>query len=176
MKNSCLRWFPGSLAVAGLFLGFATFAFAAEPVPGSLVAKADLVKLVGRDLGAPMSIPEGMDDDLGAKQTTSIYSAGDLKVIVAVFTFPSAKEAAAKLTKKKLAELIDEENPKAVTVNEESGVGDRAFWSVCKEGAGFTVVKGQRVLAIALAGELPRPAASYHDSLRSLSSAAAGKL
>jgi hypothetical protein len=151
---------------------------AADPAPGALISKADVVRLVGRDLAGPKSMPVGIDDDLGARQSVSVHGGGELRVLVAVFTFPSARDAAAKMTKSKIAELIDEENPKTVTVAEESGVGDRGFWSTCKSGVGFTVVKGTQVLAIAIAiaGELSKLAASYHDNLKSIAAAAAAKL
>lgn len=176
MNSSFLRGFVRLTWMAGWLGCLVNGAAAATPLPAALVAKSDLTKLVGREVSEPKTMPEDMDDELGAKQTVSFYSAGNLRILVSVHRFPSAKDAVTKLTQAKVAALVDEENPKGTKVTEESGVGDRAFWATSEHGASFTVVKGANALTLAVFGQLPQPVASYHDSLRSLAATAVAKL
>jgi len=171
LRRSCLVLFSGLLLLA-----FPPAAEAASADTSRYVSKADLAKVVGTEVQGLSSAPLEPDDELGAKQQVSIYQAGEMRILVVVYTFPSAAAAASKITAARVAALIDEDEPKHVKVIEEHGVGDRAFWSVADSGVGYLVVKGNQVLVVSLVAKLPRPAASYHDSLKALAASASAKL
>jgi len=82
---------------------------------------------------------------------------------------PAAAEQA---LKDELAQMQADE-PSA-TVTSQSGIGDKAFWTVTPHAAGYVVVKDGRVLSVVLGGNIADPAA-HQATLKTLAeSIAAG--
>ena len=139
----------------------------------SIVAKGDAASLLGQAVtGVNPGKPE-KDDDTGATLTYCTYRAGNAALVVAVLEFSSPSEARSKTTKEMAAQRLEG----TATVVEEPGLGDRAYWAVSNEGpaAGYTVLKGARVLAISLGGPGVGSPGKYKAGLRKTAADALGR-
>jgi hypothetical protein len=141
--------------------------------PSTLVSKAEATALIGQPVVATSGGPAEKDDDSGGMLSYCTFRAGPSALIVSVVSFSSATEAKAKTTRQLAAARLDGDDAKIV---EESGLGDRAFWATTANGAEYVVLKGSRVLGLALGGKPAKPPASYRDALRALAKSALEKL
>lgn len=141
--------------------------------PATLVSQAEATAVMGQPVVATPGGPAAKDDDTGGMLAYCTFRAGPTALIVSVVSFSSATEAKAKTTKQLAAARLDGDDAKIV---EESGLGDRAFWATTANGAEYVVLKGSRVLGLALGGKPAKPPASYRDALRALAKSALEKL
>jgi hypothetical protein len=139
------------------------------PGPCDLLDKATVTAILGQP--APAGNPSGpeKDEDTGAMMTYCTYRAGQNALIVSRATFANAAAAKKVTSQEVVKEKMDD--PKAMLV-EEPGVGDRAFWATTSRGAQYMVLKDAVVVAIGFGGNLSKPPASYHDVLKSATTAA----
>lgn len=154
-----------------------TFALAAAPAPAAgpcdLLDLATVSALVGQPVARGTADGPTVDEETGGSTHFCIYQAGPAMLIVSVTSYKSAAAAKAATTK----ELVSERSEEAeATITEETGLGERAFWAVTKQGAQFVVLKGANVLALALGGNPAKPPASNKPALRAAAVAALAKM
>lgn len=139
--------------------------------PCDLVDKAKITALLGQP--APAGVPAGpeKDEDTGAMMTHCTYQLGNQMVIVSNAAFESAAAARKATTQELVKERMDVE----AKVTQESGIGDAGFWAVSERGAMYVVLKGARVVAVALGGQLPKATATYHDALKEVTVTASSR-
>lgn len=150
----------------------ALLSFVAPPAgPCDLLAKATVTALLGQP--APSGRPQGpeKDEDTGGMMSYCTYQIGQSALIISEVTFANPAAARKATTQELVKSRLDDD---AAVVKEEAGVGDRAFWATTDRGAQYVVLKGAKVVAVALGGRLSKPAKSYHDALRSAGAEAAG--
>ena len=146
---------------------------AASVDPVTLVSKAEAIALLGQPVTAVTPSSEQVDEDTGGKLIYCALRTEKSALVVSVVSFSSAKEALAKMTKQHAVERMEGDNAK---ITEEKGLGDQAFWATTDLGAEYIVIKGSRVLGLALGGKLPNPPASYREALRKIVISAVAKL
>jgi hypothetical protein len=93
-------------------------------------------------------------------------------LIVTRVAFASAAAAKDATTQELVGERLGDED---VTVTEEPGLGDKAFWAVTPRSAEYIVLKGATALGLALGG-MPKAASAYQAQLRAATVTATGKL
>jgi hypothetical protein len=93
-------------------------------------------------------------------------------LIVTRVVFASATAAREATTEELVGERLGAEN---VTVKEEPGLGDKAYWAQSPTGAEYIVLKGPTVLGLALGG-MPKEPSAYRAQLRAATAAATQKL
>ena len=155
-------------------LAFALTAPAA-PVAGpcDLMDASTASALVGEPIEAGRSTPPEPDDETGGTMTTCMYRASKSMLIVSVMTFDDAAAARKAMSEEAVAGRLDGE---VIKLTEEPGLGDKAYWAYTARGSQYVVVKGAKVLAVALGGALPKPPASYQAALRAAATSASKKL
>ena len=146
---------------------------AASVDPVALVSKAEASVLLGQPVVAVTPASEQVDEDTGGKLVYCAFRTEKSAVAVSVVSFASAKEALAKTTKQHAQERLEGDNSQ---ITEEKDLGDRSYWATTDLGAEYIVIKGSRVLGLAIGGKLPNPPASYREALRKLAVSAAAKL
>jgi hypothetical protein len=93
-------------------------------------------------------------------------------LIVTRVVFANATAAREATTKELVGERLGDED---VTVKEEPGLGDTAYWASSPTAAEYIVVKGPAVLGLALGG-MPKAPSAYQVQLRAATVAATAKL
>ena len=159
------------LAPVGLSLVLLT-AGVDSPGPCDLLSR----DAAGQVLGQPAATitPSGPepDEDTGGTRTVCVYQAGERMLIVTRVAFASAAAAKDATTQELVGERLGDED---VTVTEEPGLGDKAFWAVTPRSAEYIVLKGATALGLALGG-MPKAASAYQAQLRAATVTATGKL
>jgi hypothetical protein len=127
------------------------FASPLPVAPCDLVAAATANELLGARAGAPESMGPEQDEDIpGATRSVCIYMAGTRMPIVMEHTFRDAKSARDAMTQEAIRAQHEEEP--GLTIKDEPGLGDKAYWVVLKGGAQYVVIKGAKVLSVLLGG------------------------
>jgi hypothetical protein len=175
-KNSFLRLF-GWFALAH-FVAFApSITRAAEINLDEIVSPDQVSKLIGTitERRGPTEM-RGENDDQDHLVSHVFYEAAEASLGVTVLSFDSASAAAKKLTKDYLKKAVNWDD---VTLVDEGGLGDRAFWSTSTDGnAAVVVLKGRHVLTLTYISVTDRPASgeSHHAALRAVAQAGLSKL
>jgi hypothetical protein len=138
---------------------------AAVPGPAadacSLATKAEVEAVIGQPVTriSPLEKPNYV---LGGTTKYCIYSASGVAVVISLtLTTPG------QLNKDSIQQLLDKAkgaHPDA-TQAKENGIGDQAYFSSNPNGAGYLVIKGNRVLEVAVGGP---GAGMLHESLKKL--------
>ena len=131
--------------------------------PCDLVDKAKVTALLGKPAPAGQPVGPEKDDDTDGMMSYCTYPAVTAMVVVSRLVFASAAAAKKATTSQLVKSRISEEGAK---VTAESGVGDAAYWAVGETGAMYVVLKGPKVSAVLIGGQLPKQLATYHDALR----------
>jgi hypothetical protein len=141
--------------------------------PCDLLDRATASQLLGKPVASMEPSAPEPDEDSGGMRSVCVYQAGTSMLMVIQETFKTA-EAARDLTTQ---ELVGERygGNEAVTVEEASGLGDRAFWIHSPTAAEYVVLKGAKVLALLLGGTTRAPN-SYQESLRAVTAGLLAKL
>ena len=148
-------------------------ALAAVPGPCDLVDRVVVARLLGHPITATSPAPEQPDDETGGRLSYCTYEGGPAGLVVSVVRFGSPAEARRAATRRLAARRLDEAN---ATVQEEHGLGDRAYWAYTEEGAEWVVLRGTVLVGIALGGRSARPPSSLKTALREATVAAMSKL
>jgi len=148
-------------------------ALAAAPGPCELVDSAVVAQLLGHPITATSPVAGQRDDETGGTLSYCTYEGGLAGLVVSVVRFGDPTKARRATTRRLAARRLDEER---ATVEEESGLGDRAFWAYTREGAEWVVLKGSVLVGVALGGRLGRPPRSLKSALREATVAATTRL
>ena len=140
----------------------------------SLVSKGEATALLGQPVTQMTPGKPEKDDDTGGMLTHCSYRAGTLALVVSVVEFSSPAEARRNTTKEMAAGRLEGD----AKVIDESSLGDRAYWAVSTKAAaaGYTVLKGTRVLGIMLGGQGLGAPEKHKEALRKATSGALGRL
>lgn len=153
-------------------LGLVT-ALAATPGPCDLVDRAVAARLLGHPITATSPVAGQRDEETGGTLSYCTYEGGLAGLVVSVVQLGDSAKARRVTTRRLVARRLDEAR---ATVEEESGLGDRAFWAYTPEGAEWVVLKGSVLVGVALGGRLGRPPRSLKSALREATIAAMSKL
>jgi hypothetical protein len=148
-------------------------ALAAVSGPCDLVDRGVVTRLLGHPITATSPAPEQRDAETGGMLSYCTYEGGPAGLVVSVVRFGNVAEARHAATRRLAARRLDEAN---ATVEEEGGLGDRAFWAYTEEGAEWVVLKGTVLIGVALGGRADRPPGSLKSLLREATVAAMAKL
>lgn len=142
------------------------------PGPCDLLSRDAAAQVLGQP--ATTATPSGPEEDeeTGGSRTICVYQVGERMLIVTRVIFASAAEAREATTQELVGERLGGDD---VTVKEEAGLGDRAFWAHTAKSAEYIVLKGASALGVTLGG-MPKPPASYQAQLRAATAAATAKL
>jgi hypothetical protein len=66
------------------------------------------------------------------------------------------------------------EEETGLTIKDETGLGDKAYWVVMKSGGEYVVIKGAKVLSIAMGG-VAKPPAEFQAQLKAAAATALSK-
>jgi hypothetical protein len=159
-------------------LALIALAFAFLPASGSGAAPCDLLSRAdaAKVLGAPVTSadPSGpeLDDESGAMRTACVYqAAGGRMLVVLRLMYKDAKTALDSTAAEAMSERIAEEK---VKIEEDRGIGDRAYWMTSEIMAQYVVLKGATVTGIMLGGT-PKPPTEYRAELRAAAVAVTAK-
>ena len=142
------------------------------PGPCDLLDRTAATQLLGQPVTSLTPSGPEPDEDTGGTRTVCVYQAGMRMLILTRVAFPTAAAARAAMTAELVGERLAEDG---VTVKEESGLGDKAYWAQSANAAEYIVLKGPTALGIAL-GATPQEQQSFHASLRSAAKAVTEKL
>ena len=159
------------LAMLGLSLAIVT----SGPLPGEpcdLVDQASAAQLLGQAVTKTFPSGPEPDEETGGIRTICYYQAGTRGLVVTQVVFKSAAEARQATTRELMEDQMDSEE---MTIKEESGLGDKAFWAYTDKTAQYVVVKGAKVVALSLGG-MPKEPTSYQATLRAATRAVAARL
>lgn len=137
----------------------------------SLLMGAEVAAILGQPVQGTPTGPE-RDEDSGGQLTYCFYRAPNPSMFVSIVEFDSPAEARKQLTKHLVEQRMDEEK---VTVTEESGIGDKAFFGLSSRGAMYVFQKQGRIIGIGIGGESLANPGAWKERLRSAALAAAGK-
>jgi hypothetical protein len=102
-----------------------------------------------------------------------MYQGSQLMLIVVVLEFPSADAARSTLNREMVSAQLEDES---AAVEEESGLGDTAYWGTTEQGRIYVVLRGARVLGVMVGGAGVGDAAQTRPALRKATAAALGRL
>jgi hypothetical protein len=92
---------------------------------------------------------------------------------VVVLQCPSPDAASTSLTHELVTTQLEDES---ATVEEEGGIGDRAYWGATDHSAAYVLLRRSRLVAMALGGEGFQGAPHHRTALRKVAEAAAGRM
>lgn len=142
--------FPWRLRLVGILGAFSLVASVHTEDVAELLSKADAARLLGQPVISVKVIGPEKDDDAPAEGTHWIYQAGDGSLVVTRMTFASAAEAQKFTSPDFIKKQMDESEAK---ISVEAGVGEKSFWVVSAEAAGWTFLKGKHIGSIAFGGK-----------------------
>ncbi len=153
--------------------GFGVTTLPQPPDACRIIPLAEATTLVGTGVAAPMSEGPAPDEDTGAQRSTCVYQGAQLMLAVIVLEYPTAEAAEASVTKEMVTDELEDES---ATIEQEAGIGDRAYWGTTDHGAIYVVRRGPHVLAVALGGQAFTTAADYRAALRKTAQAGTARL
>ncbi|MFN0179057.1 MAG: hypothetical protein ACKVZ0_09670 [Gemmatimonadales bacterium] len=147
---------------------------AASPVPDpcAMITKSEAQVLIGEPVASTSKEPPEPDEDTGAIQTSCTFMGKTKALVIAVLEFKSAAEATKAITAEFLKSQDEEAAPNIV---DESGLGDRAYFSHTPRAAMMLARKGARAYVATVGGKLTAAGASYRGRLHTLVAAMAAK-
>ena len=112
-------------------------------------------------LGQPVqSIKNGIDQDTVAGETINFCTyRGQALAIVMSEVDAKSPEALANVVAQEQAAAQAEDATSTSTLEPRAGLGDQAYWNVAEHAAGYTVIVGSHVFAVALGGQIGDPLA-----------------
>jgi hypothetical protein len=136
----------------------------------SLVSKAEAEAVLGKKV---ISMTPGSDSNIlpGATINFCTYLAGGTALVISSIDSSSAS-AASELLKVQLAKA--QAVSPDLAIQEESGLGSKAYWTVNKNAAGYTILKDNHVFSAALGGKIT-DAGSYKAALLTLANSILSK-
>ena len=161
------------LATLALSLGLLPSSVAIRG-PCDLLTRAVASELLGQQVSTPTPSGPEPDEDTGGTRTVCVYQAGARMLILLRVVFASAPAAREATTRELVGERfsVGEDD---FTINEEPGLGDKAYWVYSPKAVELIVVKGATVLALTLGG-VPKEPSTYHAQLRAATVMAMTKL
>jgi hypothetical protein len=129
----------------------------------SLVSKAEAEAVLGQNV---LGITPGTDSDIlpGSTINFCTYLGSDTAIILSSVDSGSAN-AASEMLKVQLANA-QSASPDLV-ITEEPGLGSKAYWTIAKNAAAYTILKDTQVFSVALGGKIG-DAASHKAALLDL--------
>jgi hypothetical protein len=158
-----------ALAVSG---GSASTAVA-PPDPCGLVTQPEAAAVIGAGVAKLMSEGPAPDEETGAQRSVCIYRNAQIMLVIMVLEFPTADAARETLTRETVSAQLEDES---ATVEQESGIGDRAYWGTTDHSVAYVVLRGSRVLGIVLGGDGLGEPAQRRAGLRKAAVTATGRL
>lgn len=137
----------------------------------SMISKAEAETLLGQTV---VAITPGSDTDseTGTLGYYCTYMGSGLAIIFSESDFGSPAAAGAAMDRE-LAKMQAEDSSSVSTL-QQSGPGDRAYWTIAEQAAAFEVLKGNVVFSIAVGGIVSDPEA-FKAGLLTLATSVAGK-
>ena len=135
----------------------------------SLITAADAETLMGQTVASTSPYSE-LDSDYGETVYSCYYLGTDLTVVVSRVELGSAQTAGDMLQLKYVKEQADT----AGTITEESGLGEKAYWTIIENGGMFTFLKGSQIFVVGLVGNTG-DATAYKAALLALAKDVASK-
>jgi hypothetical protein len=131
----------------------------------SLATTEEVTAVLGQ---APLNATPGSDPDNSTGTTINFctYLGGNGLAVVISSVDTGTVEAGQAMIATQLSLAPD------MVVTEESGIGDKAYWSVGAKAVSYTVLKDTHVFSVALGGAIGDPA-SHKDALLALAQAVA---
>lgn len=126
----------------------------------SLITTADAEAVMGQPIVSvnPFSY---LDNDYGQTVSSCYYMGENLTVIVSTVDFGTVQTANKMLQEQYDKELADNEG---VIINEEPGLGDKAYWTITENGGSYAILDGSKFLVVGIGGNIG-DASSYKASL-----------
>ena len=136
----------------------------------ALITAAEAEVVMGQAVTSNLPFSE-VDSDYGEMVSSCYYTGKDLTIVVSTVDFGSAQSASEKLQIKYGKELAGGEG---VTISEEPGLGEKAYWTIIENAGIYTFLKGSRVFVVGIVGNTG-DATVYKASLLSLAKSVASK-
>lgn len=137
----------------------------------SLITSAEAEKVMGQPVESVSPFSD-LDSDYGETVFSCFYLGKDLTIVVSRVDLDSA-QAAGKVLQQQLAKQQAED--KGVVITEESGLGEKAYWTIVEKAGIYTFLKGSNIFVVGLVG-IKGDAASYKAALLTLAKSVALKI
>ncbi len=137
----------------------------------SLITSAEAEKVMGQPV-VSVSPFSDLDSDYGETVFSCFYLGKDLTIVVSRVDLDSAQNAGT-ILQQQLAKQQAED--KGVVITEESGLGEKAYWTIVEKAGIYTFLKGSNIFVVGLVG-IKGDAASYKAALLTLAKSVALKI
>lgn len=141
--------------------------------PCDLISKAAASALIGEPvIAADPSDPEE-DEDTGGKVSHCAFRGKSMMLIVSQITFSDVAAARKAITNESIKARLEGEVTELV---EESGLGDKSWWSYNSRSAQYLVLKGSSAVSVMMGGKPGEDPKMLRAKLRAAVASAAGAL
>ncbi len=136
----------------------------------SLITAAEAEAVMGQPVTSINPFSE-LDSDYGEMVSSCYFIGNDLTVIVSMVDLGSAQTASTMLQQKLVNEQTDNTD---ASISEESGLGEKAYWTITENAGIYSFMKGSKILVVGLVGNVG-DAALYKAALLTLAKNVASK-
>ena len=137
----------------------------------SLITSAEAEEVMGQPV-ASVSPFSDADSDFGETVFSCFYLGKDLTIVVSRVDLDSAQAAGMVLQQQLAKQQAEDEG---VVITEESGLGEKAYWTTVENAGIFTFLKGSNIFVVGLVG-IKGDAASYKAVLLTLAKSVESKI
>jgi hypothetical protein len=116
----------------------------------SLITAGDAEAVMGQPVVSINPFSE-IDQDYGETVFSCYYMGKDLTVVVSTVDLGTAQAAGEAMQQQLSKEQTDN---KDVIINEEPGLGEKAYWTVVENAGIYTFLKGEKIIIVGLVGNI----------------------
>ena len=135
----------------------------------SLITAAEAEAVMGQPVASILPFSE-LDSDYGEMVFSCYYNGKDLTIVVSTVDLGSAQAASEILQQ----QLVKEQADEGAIINEEPGLGEKAYWTTADNAGMYTILKGSNIFVVLLGGNIG-DAASYKAPLLTLAKSVSSK-